>query len=238
MVAAAPNVRIGQPGMSIVVGLRSTFRSTANRAFELTLPMTCAGCYEPGTTLCDDCRAALAERLAAGARGTTKIVSTPPDSLHQLEWCGRFEGITRRALERLSIAGERGMSEPLGRAISNHWASAGTDADAVVPVPTTSIRVRQLGYDHGVVLARVAGRRLGLPMAPVLRRTPAGFDVQAPSRIVGRSILLVDDVVATGATLGAAASALLAAGARAVSAITVAHDDANARLPLLARSAG
>jgi predicted amidophosphoribosyltransferase len=224
--------------MSILVGLRYTVGSIANRAFELTLPVTCAGCYRPGTTLCGDCRSALEERLAAGSSGAGTIVSKPPAALHQLEWCGRFEGITRRALERFTLGGERGISEPLGRAIANHWANTGTDADVVVPIPTTSVRVRQLGYDHGVLLGRVAARRLDLPVPQVLRRTPAGFDVLEPARIVGRSIVLVDDVVVTGATLGAAASALLAAGARAVSAITVARDDSHARQPMLALAAG
>jgi predicted amidophosphoribosyltransferase len=212
--------------VSIFGGLRGTVGSVANRAAELALPVTCAGCYRAGTTLCGDCRRALEDRLAAGSRVTELIVLTPPAPLQQLEWCGPFDGITRRALERLSIAGERRMSEPLGTAIAKHWAMAGADADLLVPVPTTPDRVRQLGYDHGVVLAQVAGRRLGIPVAHVLRRTAAGFDVVAPARVAGRSVVLVDDVVVTGATLAAGAEALLAAGARAVSAVTVAREQA------------
>lgn len=210
--------------MSIIGGFRATVGSMADRAFEFSLPVTCAGCYRPGTSLCGDCRRTLDERLAAGSNETGHVVSTPPAPLHQLEWCVPFDGMTRRVIERLSLAGERRMSEPLGKAIASHWADAGTDADLLVPVPISPARVRQLGYDHGVLLARVAGRHLGVAVAPVLRLTPAGFDVVAPSRIAGRSVVLVDDVVVTGATLAAGASALLAAGARAVSAITVARD--------------
>jgi predicted amidophosphoribosyltransferase len=224
--------------MSVMGGLRYTVGSIASRAFELSLPVTCAGCYRPGTTLCGDCRGALEDRLAAGSHVKDHVASTPPAPLHQLEWCGRFDGITRRALERLSIAGERRMSEPLGRALANHWALTGTDADVLVPLPTSSARVRQLGYDHAVVLARVAGRRLGLPVAHVLRRTPAGFDVVSAGRIAGRSVVLVDDIVVTGTTLAAGASALLAAGARAVSAVTVARDHASPRAEMLELAAG
>jgi predicted amidophosphoribosyltransferase len=213
--------------MSILIGLRSTVGSIANRAFELSLPVTCAGCYRPGTSLCGECSAALEDRLAAGSRVTEPIVSTPPAPLHQLEWCGPFDGMTRRALERLSLAGERRISEPLGRALASRWTKTGTDSDALVPIPATSASIRRLGYDHGVLLARVAGLRLGLPVARVLRRTPAGFDVVGDAQIAGRSLVLVDDVVVTGATLAAGAAALLAGGARAVSAITVARDHAN-----------
>jgi len=219
--------------MSTLGGLRDAVDSIASRALELGLPVTCAGCYRPGTSLCGDCRGVLEDRLAAGSAAAGREISAPPGPLHHLEWCGPFDGITRRALERLSIAGERRVSEPLGTAIANHWAMTGIDADVLVPMPTTPDRVRQLGYDHGALLARVAGRRLGIPIAHVLRRTEAGFDVVAPVRVAGRSVVLVDDVVATGMTLAAGAAALLAAGARAVSAIAVARDLARAPAQML-----
>jgi predicted amidophosphoribosyltransferase len=236
--------------MSFVADLRYVIESAADRALDLALPVTCAGCYLSGTTLCRDCRAALELRLGAGTGVPTGLASELPAPLFQLEWCAPFAGITRRALERLSDAGERRMSGPLGEGIANRWAKAGAGGDVLVPVPAAADRVRERGYDQAVLLARVAGRRLRLPVIEALRRAPnvapmfglvqAGqgvtvgkdFEVIAAARISGHSVVLVDDVVTTGATLSACATALLRAGARVVSAVTVARDRLAATEPV------
>jgi predicted amidophosphoribosyltransferase len=213
--------------VSIFVDLRLAVGSFAERAVELTLPVTCAGCYRHGTTLCRDCRALLQARLATGSGASANLVAP----LQQLEWCGPFEGITRRAIERLSLAGERRVSEPLGAAIAHRWSSVGTGGDTLVAVPASAARISEIGYDHADLLARVAGRRLGMPVADGLMRLPVAgpvggtaFGVPDPSRVAGRSVVLVDDVVVTGTKLATCAAALLAAGARTVSAVTVARD--------------
>lgn len=232
--------------MSFLGDLRDAVGSLADRAVDLGLPLTCAGCYRRGTTLCRDCGSVLEDRLAARAGIPARLPEAPTSPLRQLEWCGPFDGITRRALERLSVAGERRMAGPLGTAIANRWAIAGTDGDAIVPVPVGVERIQHLGYDHAVLLARIAGRRLRLPVIEALIRlpsyTPAGgdrnFEVIAASRIAGRSVVLVDDVLVTGATLASCAAVLLAAGARVVSAVTVARDDWTAPQPMLALAAG
>ena len=218
--------------MSLFGSLRDVIGSVAERAVELGLPVTCAGCYRPGTTLCRDCGSALKRRLAAGSGVSCLLLSAPPGQLHRLESCGPFEGMTRRAVERLSVAGERRLSEPLGRAVANCWLNTGTGGDVLVPVPASADRVRHVGYDQAALLARVAGRRLGMRVVEALVRlpsyTPSGadkrFEVIASARIARRSVVLVDDVVASGATLASCAAALLAAGATQVSAVTVARD--------------
>jgi predicted amidophosphoribosyltransferase len=181
--------------------------------------------------LCRDCRTALEARLASASSAPANVVASRPGPLDQLEWCGPFDGITRRVLERLSAAGERRVSGPLGTAIANRWASVGSGGDALVPVPAPADRIREIGYDPADLLARVAGRRLGVPVAETLVRIPSteaaggpAFVVSQASRITGRSLVLVDDVVVTGTTLATCAAALLDAGARMVSAVTVARD--------------
>lgn len=224
-----------------MTGLRDAVGSVTDRALDLAMPATCIGCYREGTTLCRECRAELAARLRSVTGGITAVAPPPP--LVQLESCGVLAGITGRALGQLSQAGERRFSQPLGEAIASLWASNGTGGDVLVPVPDAADLVRERGYDPTVLLARAAGRRLRLPVVEALGRAPElgdafetleTFTVIDPARIEGRWIVLVDDVVTTGATVAACAAALLGAGARMVSAVTVARDRWTEQAPMTA----
>jgi len=109
----------------------------------------------------------------------------------------------------------------------------------VIAVPTATSRVRQRGFDHSALLARTIARKLGLPYANIMKRlgqdrqvgrtraerfrqVDGKYIVASPEKITGRNILLIDDVVTTGATLTAAAKALRAAGAKRVDALVFA----------------
>jgi ComF family protein len=109
----------------------------------------------------------------------------------------------------------------------------------VVPIPIHSARRRERGYNQAELIARGVADALGLPMVDVLRRTrytgtqtalseqqrlvnlTNAFVVHRPAMIRNTRILLVDDVLTTGATLNTAAEALLMAGARRVDALTI-----------------
>jgi len=230
------------PSLSVVTVGRLTAA-----ALDLAFPAACAGCGREGAPLCNSCLPALDARLGLPGGTPMGMPADLPAPLLQLEWCAPFAGPVRAALHDLKYRGERRLAEPLGAAIARRWACVGSGAQVVVPVPVHAERERHRGYDQAALIAAGAARRLGLPFANALERGRAtvaqfelgrdqraanvagafrlrGSDQRFAAAIAGRWVLLVDDVVTTGATLAACATALERSGARAVSAIAVARE--------------
>ena len=219
-------------------------RSVAIRALDAALPANCVGCGAEGPPICAGCEPALDARLGRAAGVPIGLPGELPEPLLQLEWCAPFHGVTRHSLHAIKYAGEQRLAEPLGRAIAHRWAAVGVGTMLVANVPVHEDRAKQRGYDQAELLARVAAGELGLPFQPLLRRaraTIAQFDLDRRDRarnvrgafvvkppvaghVPGAWVLLVDDVVTTGSTLAACATALLEAGALGVSAVTVARE--------------
>src|SRR5260221_7684489 len=153
-----------------------------------------------------------------------------------------YEGALVRAILLLKF--ER--MEPLGVWFAERLAEVvkaeGLDADVVVPVPLHRNRERERGYNQADLIARPLARRLKLPHRAVLlvRTRPrpdkhvlsleerwesvrGAFATRPGSQVDNLRVLLVDDVMTTGATLDACARALRAAGAKSVTGLTVAR---------------
>jgi ComF family protein len=214
------------------------------RLLDLALPAACAGCGTEGRALCPGCLPAVRVRVGLPAGTPLGLPDGPPDPLAQLEWCAPFSGTVRRALHALKYAGERRLARPLGEAVAARWTRAGAGGSLLVPVPVHDARRRERGYDQAELIAAAAAHALGLPMLPLVARSRATapqFRLDRRHRatnvadafamrpggaalVARREVVLVDDVVTTGATLGAVAAALLAAGAGSVSAVTVARE--------------
>jgi ComF family protein len=150
-------------------------------------------------------------------------------AIHELKFRGRL-----RVAERLAEA--IAASPGCGRVL--------TPAAVLVPVPLHPRRLRERGFNQSELLARALGRRAGLAVAPeaLVRRkeTPpqtgltaaarrsnvsGAFAVRRRGRVAGRVVVLVDDVVTTGATARACAAALRAAGSTDVRLVTAARVD-------------
>jgi ComF family protein len=148
-------------------------------------------------------------------------------------------GPVRTAVHRLKFAGWRPVALALGRAAAEAWEGTGVRPDVVTWVPLSRRRRAERGFDQAEELASVVARRLGLPARPLLercggdartqaRRDRAGRLAAMQGRFRGRalaagSVLLVDDVLTTGATAAACADALLRAGADRVDVLTAAR---------------
>ncbi len=155
-----------------------------------------------------------------------------------------YAGNVREAILRVKFGKQRPVARSLGLYIIEQFPRFfPADAfDLILPVPLHPIRLREREFNQSVLLARPLAGRLRIPLeldaAVRVRHTPpqsalteadrrrnlgGAFRVRRPERIRGRSILLLDDVYTTGATLEELARTLLSAGARKVSAITLAR---------------
>jgi len=161
-----------------------------------------------------------------------------------LRACAFHTGPLRKAIHYLKYEDLRALAAPLGRLMVESWHRLGSDAppvDVIVPVTLHARRERERGYNQSALLARELGRGLSKAVCErALARTRAtspqvGLNVgqrhqnvagafRCLSREVsGATVLLVDDVLTTGATLEAAAAALQDGGARSVWGYTLAR---------------
>jgi predicted amidophosphoribosyltransferase len=145
-----------------------------------------------------------------------------------------FSGGGRRLLLALKYGNARPVVRSLARAMARR--SRHERVDVVTWPPTSTARRRRRGYDQAELLARAVAWRLGVPCRRLLERVddPRGPQtgssraerLEGPTfrarRRVRGTVLLVDDVVTTGATLRAGTSALMTAGARSVRCIAAA----------------
>lgn len=151
---------------------------------------------------------------------------------------GLYEGALRSIVHALKYEGRRSLAKPLGAMMRTRCADVLADADLAVPVPLHPSRRRERGFNQAEDLAR----HVGLPVAAALRRvrrTPPQADLPAGRRhgnvrdafatgkdfqlVLGRVVVLIDDVSTTGATLDACALVLKESGAREVRALTAAR---------------
>lgn len=200
-------------------------RQALEALLDCVFPVTCAACPKPGRApFCALCAEALEP--------------APPLELPGLASVGvpyEYGGPVALAVRALKFESRPEIGPPLGR-----WLGAAIErpvVDLVIPIPLGPGRLARRGYNQARELARglgpVAGPKalrrsgerppqVGLSRAERLENQRGAF-VAEPARVKGRRVLLVDDVVSTGATLEAARAALAAAGATEVHAAAVAR---------------
>lgn len=154
---------------------------------------------------------------------------------------GIYAGVLRQAIHRLKYRGETHLAGPLGALLASRLRQAFLPPDMIVPVPLHPEKQRRRGFNQSELLAREVGRRLAITVAPeVLIRVRAtsaqsrlggpareanvhgAFAVVVPWRVLGKSVLIIDDIYTTGATVAACAEAMTAAGARRVDVLVAA----------------
>ena len=213
---------------------------------DLVFPRRCGGCRSPGWPFCARCR----ERLGVlGPPGCVRCgrpfawsvdtcADCPPPAIAWARSAFAYDEPVRRALLNLKFGGARS----LGDAFVPQMMRAAADrleAEAVLAwVPLAKRRRRERGFDQAEVLARGLATRTGLPIRSLLRRVretdpqarrAAADRRRAPAgafRVVDgppANVVLVDDVLTTGATAAECARVLRHAGAERVGLVTAAR---------------
>jgi ComF family protein len=145
-------------------------------------------------------------------------------------------------IRRHKYGRDQSLTHALAECLGERWPLAENDYELVIPVPLHPRRLRWRGFNQAALIGRAVARRLGRPLdVRTLIRTRAtpsqtaqdrrarlrnvhnAFAVARPTRIANRRVLLVDDVMTTGATVDECARTLLAAGARRVDVLALAR---------------
>ena len=238
---------MGESGVvSPRAGVGRALSAVGSILIDVVYPPRCAGCGRRGRWVCAACDTALprfappwCDRCGVPiSLGPCRCPDLEPDVL-QVRSAAGFDGWLRPAILSFKYQEERARDEHLGDVLAGVLVGLGT-IDALVPVPLHPTRLRQRGYNQSALLARRAGRALGIPVLDAVRRlrpTPQQVGLGADARranvagafaaggeLSGARLVIVDDVITTGSTLGACAIALRSSGALEVRGASLARE--------------
>lgn len=228
--------------MAILYSMQVKMTSLIEKVVAILAPHRCLGCGIEDNILCKNCQKAqvvspLSFCALCGCKSYGWRVCkrcSPSTTLERIWVASQYDGVVKNLLHSYKFGRARACFEPLCRILAD---TLPTGEWHVVPVPTATNHVRQRGYDHAQLLAKGLAAMRGLPYTPLLGRARDSRQVGATrgqrqqqmqhafyltKPIISGSIVLVDDVCTTGASLNAAAQVLFEAGATEVNAVVCA----------------
>lgn len=224
----------------------------AKETLDTLFPFVCLGCGREGSSMCADCLAGVprlvpprfcvvcAEPDVLGRCGWCLASPVAVDGIRAPYVYSR-DSLVRRALIQFKFGDVRAMAAELAGHLAECVARYGLDADAIAPVPSHPRRLRERGFNQAALLAAELGKATGVEVREALlaRTSDAPSQLSVAGRVNrwsnvadsfvceepvnGMKLLLIDDIVTTGATMSACASALKESGAREVWGLAVAR---------------
>jgi ComF family protein len=219
-------------------------------ALDLLFPPRCAGCGDLGLIWCAKCQAGvrliskpLCEHCGFPLRQTARCAACADHRYvftASRSW-GVYAGELRQAILSLKHRSNASLGAVFAKSLVKVFQAQDWNINLLIPIPLGPQRLRQRGYNQIDLLARPFAELAGLRYAEsvLIRRheTLPQFELNAlqrwenlhgsfvadPVPLAGLSVLVIDDIMTTGATLDSAAQALREAGAKKVYAITLAR---------------
>jgi ComF family protein len=213
-------------------------------------PPVCCSCKVKGYRWCSACQSAVRliqpplcpccgqpQRKLSQCR---RCQLSPPSYTALRAW-GCFQGPLQNAIHSLKYNGNLSLGDVLAQPLIDFLPLLNWEIDLIIPVPLAIARFQERGYNQAELLARPLALALGIQFTSKalakIRETRPQVDLKSAERIKnvfgafrgeeriveGKSVLVIDDVATTGATLEACSAALITAGAARVYGITLAR---------------
>lgn len=206
--------------------------------------MVCSRCKQPrNLSYCSVCG-----RPMPPDSGVCGACYHHPDAFIKARSCFAYDGRAAKLVKRFKYGGHRYLAECMSEFMADTYFETGMDCSLVTFVPLHAKRLRVRGFNQAQLLAVQLSKRISVPVAPLLKKTAhtknmaklgradrarliAGtFALDGSTDLRGKTILLVDDVLTTGATANECANVLLKAHAGDVSVLTYASVRTKERL--------
>lgn len=229
-----------------------------SEVIKFIFPGVCIGCGKFGEFICADCEKKLPRLLPPVCQRCGKPEPSAlycsecwkkQNGIDSIRSVFIFEGMIRAAVHELKYYNLRAISGLLGKYMAAYYSENNLSGDYLVPVPLHPKRFRQRGYNQSELLAMSMSEITGVPMLKgaierVIDNEPQTRTVSVDERrhnvedvffcgsslVMGKDIMIVDDVCTSGATLDACARSLKKAGVKRVFGITLAREVLNRSL--------
>lgn len=219
------------------------------QAKDLIFPTVCANCGRLGEMICDECQSRIAwleEPMCqlcgrmSGREVCRECEERPITPLTQLRSTALYQEPLDRIIKQFKYNSYFNLAKPLASLMAQAWPHWSEEIDLIVPAPLHKKRERQRGYSQSHLLAQELASAVFIPYSATaiqrVRHTPPQVGLSSTDRqknlvdaftadekqVSGKSILIIDDVVTTGATLVESAKAVQKSGAKYIFAYCIA----------------